>query len=204
MNTLFKRLTVFFVLTFGPSLEVNGSLAFATDTSLLTGDVRLACEAILCLAASRPTHECNPALSHFFSIEKRKLSDTLKAREHFLSLCPSATASAQMSSLIKAMARGAGRCNAETLNLVLTTPIGRGGDAGYDRTVILDRMPAYCTAYIQHEYVRITDDLPRYVGKPDEEGFWVEAAAYDKALKKYEREQAIKKARRENYGWGGN
>jgi len=204
MNTLFKRLTAFFVLAFGPSLGVNGSLAFAADTSLLTGDVRLACEAILCLAGSNPPHECNPSLSHFFSIKKRKLSDTLKAREHFLSLCPSATASAQMSSLVKAMARGAGRCDAKTLNLVLTTHIGRGGDAGYDRTVILDRMPAYCTAYIQHEYVHLTDDLPRYVGKPEEEGVWVEAANYDKALRKYEREQAAKKARRENYGWGGN
>jgi len=213
MNKPFKRLTAFFMLTFISSLGINGSPAFANaiavqqpplaDTSLLTGDVRLACEAILCLAGSAPPHECSPALSRFFSIKKRKLSNTLDARENFLSLCPSSNASSQMSSLTKAMARGAGRCDAKTLNQTLARTIG-GGDAGETGTMISDRMPSYCAAYIQHEYVQITDDLPRYVGKPNEDGFWAEAGDYTHALAKYERQQAIKKATRENYGGGGN
>jgi hypothetical protein len=212
MNKPFKRLTALSVLTFVSSLSVNDSPAFAeaialqqpslADTSLLTGDMRLACEAILCLAGSAPPHECSPALSRFFSIKKRKLSNTLDARENFLALCPSSNASSQMSSLTKAMAHGAGRCDAKTLNQTLARTIG-GGDAGETGTMISDRMPSYCAAYIQHEYVQITDDLPRYIGKPEKDGFWAQAADYDNALAKYEREQAIKKAARENYG-GGN
>ncbi|MBJ7264313.1 MAG: conjugal transfer protein TrbM [Burkholderiaceae bacterium] len=218
MNKPFKRLITIrlitiLVLTFVSSVGINSAPAFANamavpslvtaDTSLLTGDVRLACEAILCLAGSAQPHECSPALSRFFSIKMRNFSDTLDAREHFLSLCPSANASPQMMSLVKAMAHGAGQCDAKTLNHTLARTLG-GGDAGETGTLISDHMPTYCAAYIQHEYVHLTDDLPRYVGKPDEEGFWADARDYARALAQYEREQAIKKAARENYGGGDN
>lgn len=134
-----------------------------------------------------------------FSDTLRNFSDTLDARENFLGLCPSANASPQMSSLVKAIAHGAGRCDAETLNQTLARTLG-GGDSGENGTIISDRMPTYCAAYIQHEYVNITDDLPRYVGKPGEDGFWAEVRDYTRARAMYEREQAIKKAARENYG----
>ncbi len=204
-----KRLAALSLLIMVPTLSPAtaaglSAQASVPDTSLLEGDERYACEAILCLAASSPPQECDPALSRFFSIKKLKLSDTLDARESFLNLCPAANSTPQMSSLVKAMARGAGRCDAKTLNQTLAQSVGPGGDAGTDGMVISDLMPSYCSAYIMHEYVRIADDLPRYVGKPSEDGFWADAKNYAAALARYEREQAAKKAARENYGSGGN
>ncbi|WP_051439437.1 TrbM/KikA/MpfK family conjugal transfer protein [Bordetella petrii] len=204
-----RRLLAFFVLSVvgvAPTLATGITVQPppSIESSLLTGDVRLACEALLCLSGSQRPAECGPALSHFFGIKKRKLSDTLDARLDFLNLCPVASASSEMSSLVRAMARGAGRCDAKTLNQTLRRMIGPGGDAGYDGVVILDEMPTYCAAYILHSYTDLKDELPQYVGTPKEDGFWVEAKDYPSAVARYEREQAAKKARRENYGSGGN
>lgn len=65
------------------------AIALATSTGgaraqdILSGDVRTACEVILCLAASggRP-EECTPPLKKFFSIKKPS------KRVNFLKLCP--------------------------------------------------------------------------------------------------------------------
>lgn len=203
-----RQLAAFFVLSgVGPSPVMAAGLGIqppSSQPSVLTGDVRLACEAILCLSGSQRPAECDPALSHFFGIKKRKLSDTLDARLDFLSLCPAAGDSAEMGSLVRALARGAGRCDAKTLNQTLRHYIGQGGDAGYDDVVISDRMPTYCSAYILHTYTDLRGQLPRYVGTPKEDGFWSEAKDYAAALARYKREQAAKKARRENYGGGDN
>jgi hypothetical protein len=55
---------------------------------ILTGDTRLACEAILCLATGTQPSECTPSLRRYFSISYRKLSDTIRGRVNFLNLCP--------------------------------------------------------------------------------------------------------------------
>lgn len=55
-----------------------------------TGDVRLACEAMLCLSSGSRPSECSPSLKRYYDIRKIKLSDTLKARQNFLNGCPSA------------------------------------------------------------------------------------------------------------------
>lgn len=209
MHKLIRRWAGFFMLTLVATIGAANATGLPLtlpppDTSTLEGDPGLACAAILCLAGAKPPHECDPALSRFFSIKKHKLSDTLDARKDFLNLCPSASESSPMQRLIDAMARGAGRCDAATLNATLRYDMGPGGDYGTTGSAIADRMPTYCAAYIQHEYVRITDELPRYVGTPEEDGFWVEANRYDAALARYQREQAAKKAARENYGSGGN
>ncbi|MBO9352841.1 conjugal transfer protein TrbM [Bordetella petrii] len=204
-----RQLAAFFVLSV---VGVSPGLAAGTtappqmsiEPSLLTGDVRLACEAILCLSSSQGQAQCDPALSRYFGIRKRKLSDTLDARLDFLNLCPSADDSAEMGSLVRALARGAGRCDAKTLNQTLRHYIGQGGDAGYDGAVISNRLPTYCSAYILHTYTDLRGQLPRYVGTPEEDGFWSEAKDYAAALARYKREQAAKKARRENYGGGDN
>ncbi|HCR0228727.1 TPA: hypothetical protein OMS91_003295 [Enterobacter kobei] len=47
------------------------------DNQLLTGEVRLSCEAILCLSTSKTPGECNEALSHFYSINAKKLKDKI-------------------------------------------------------------------------------------------------------------------------------
>ncbi|WP_241081404.1 TrbM/KikA/MpfK family conjugal transfer protein [Achromobacter xylosoxidans] len=171
---------------------------------VLTGDEGDACAALLCLAGAKPPSECDPALSRFFGIKKKKLSDTLDARQDFLAMCPSVGAVPGLSELAKALARGAGRCDAGTLNQTLSRTVGTGGDAGTSGTYISNVMPTYCAAYILHEYTNFKGDMPRYVGKPEEDGFWAEANNYPAALARYEREQAAKKAARENTGWEGN
>lgn len=68
--------------------------ASASAQDVLTGDTRLACEAILCLAApTRPT-ECAASIAKYFSISLRRFSQTLKARRNFLKLCPQGDAGA--------------------------------------------------------------------------------------------------------------
>jgi hypothetical protein len=73
------------------AMLITTAPAHAED-GLFTGDVRLACEAVLCLAASgtRPS-ECTPSIKKYFSINAKKLKDTIKKRKNFLALCPKAT-----------------------------------------------------------------------------------------------------------------
>ena len=58
-----------------------------------TGDTRLACEAVLCLASGTRPSECAPSLNRYFSISARKLKDTIKKRANFLKLCPASNLS---------------------------------------------------------------------------------------------------------------
>jgi hypothetical protein len=86
------------------------------NDNLLTGDTRLACEAILCLSSPANPTECTPSLDRYFGITRKKASDTRKARRSFLNLCPSAKADDDMVSLTSSIAYAAGRCNANNLN----------------------------------------------------------------------------------------
>lgn len=61
------------------------------DDGLFTGDVRLACEAVLCLASGSRPSECTPSIKKYFSISAKKFKDTVKKRKNFLSLCPKAS-----------------------------------------------------------------------------------------------------------------
>lgn len=170
------------------------------NTDNLSGTTRLACEAILCLSSADRPAECNPALAHFFGLKKRKLRDLLTVRLEFLSLCPAAHESAEMRSLVSALAQGAGRCDAKTLNRLLRHDRGPGGDYGTTGSAISDKLPNYCSAQATHAYSALRDTLPKYVGKPEADGFWADARDYPAALARYEREQARKKARHENGG----
>ena len=89
------------------------------DSSELTGKVKLACEAILCLSTGSPPGECSPSLSEYFSIDFDDFSDTIKGRINFLNLCPVSSETPQMKSLVNAIAHGAGRCDAASLNATL-------------------------------------------------------------------------------------
>jgi hypothetical protein len=64
--------------------------------NILTGDSRLACEAILCLSSNTRPNECSPSLSHYFGIRTKKWKDTVKARRKFLNQCPKANQSKAM------------------------------------------------------------------------------------------------------------
>lgn len=125
-----------------------GSVGTASAQEVLTGDTRLACEAVLCLASGTRPSECAPSLNRYFSITARKFKDTLKKRRNFLNLCPVSNQTPEMSSLISAQVNGAGRCDAQALNSTLISY--RGWDSG--ETYISNRMPDYCAAYTGHAY----------------------------------------------------
>ncbi|WP_322075546.1 TrbM/KikA/MpfK family conjugal transfer protein [Burkholderia cenocepacia] len=114
MNNKLKFLSAAAVLvgTLGSS-----SSAFADD-GILTGDTKLACEAILCLSSGTRPGECGPSLARYFGISFKFWSDTVKARRNFLHLCPSSndTSTANMPQIVDNIANGAGRCDANYLN----------------------------------------------------------------------------------------
>jgi len=69
---------------------VAGSMGSAKAQDVLTGDKKLACEAILCLAAvgQRPG-ECSASIAKYFSITASKPSRLKAKRKDFLKMCPS-------------------------------------------------------------------------------------------------------------------
>ena len=62
--------------------------ALAQQLPMLTGDPKLACEAIMCLSSGSPPHECQPALNRFFSINLSRPERTVAERMRFLNQCP--------------------------------------------------------------------------------------------------------------------
>ncbi|WP_017171120.1 TrbM/KikA/MpfK family conjugal transfer protein [Xanthomonas phaseoli] len=115
-----KKLKLFSLAAIVAGALGASSSAFA-DGEVLTGDTRLACEAILCLSSGTKPGECGPSLQRYFSISYRKWSDTVKGRRNFLNLCPTAhdTSSANMPQIVENIVNGAGRCDANTLNATL-------------------------------------------------------------------------------------
>lgn len=129
---------------------------------VLTGDVKLACEATLCLAGGQRPEECTPSLNHYFNINKKKWKDTLKAGKDFLKLCPASNEQG-MPELSDAIVGGAGRCEADTLNkeliqtktfMVCNRPNSRNDD-GCQPVIkyrISSNLPSYCKTYFSNQY----------------------------------------------------
>jgi len=170
--------------------------AYAGD--VLTGDTRLACEAILCLSSGVRPGECTPSLDRYFGIHHKYWSDTVEARLNFLNLCP-AGQEPGMSDRISSIAHGAGRCDADYLNKYNTytyketiceyTGYGRRSDNTSCRTVtktaISQTLPKYCGNYTNHQW---SYELGlKYVGSPKAGGHWVTEKDYQTALEKYNR-----------------
>jgi len=84
-----------------------------------------------------------------------------------------------MPSLVNAIARGAGRCDADQLNQLLRDP---------ESGIVSSAKPAYCVAYENHEWT--IDMTTKYVGTPKQGGFCGEEANYAKALAEWEERQA--------------
>lgn len=189
-----KRLAITSALA---AMFFTAAPAQADDLELFTGDVRLACEAILCLSSGTRPGECAPSINKYYSITARKLSDTIKKRKSFLNLCPAASQDEYMVSLVDAISNGAGRCDYASLNATL-----RVWHSQDEVSYIKDTLPSYCVAYTGNSYTDIT--APRYVGKPERGGHWVEADKYDEALAAYneriEREDR-QRERDERQGW---
>ena len=164
----------------------------ATQPDLLTGDTKLACEAILCLSSGTRPSECAPSIRRFFSIKHKKLHKQFQARLDFLNLCP--TDSAGMPELKRAIADGAGRCDAAELNRVMRRTIivrecravskpANGLFSGslkqqtqecsdVQKSVVLNAKPSYCNAYHNHEWTHVNN--VRYQGDPKSDGKWVD------------------------------
>ncbi|HEH5160903.1 TPA: hypothetical protein SG818_001906 [Campylobacter coli] len=53
-----------------------------------TGDTKLSCEAVLCLASPYKPSECAPALARYFGFSAKYWSDVIRMRTNFLNLCP--------------------------------------------------------------------------------------------------------------------
>jgi hypothetical protein len=154
--------------------------AAPSHAQILTGDTRLACEAVLCLATAQRPSECTASLVRYFGIKFKKPGDTIRERINFLNLCPVADTSPLMASLISAMGAGAGSCDAASLNMALQT-VQFGGDDGGARPYISNVLPAVCRAYTQHAYADQGSMAVRYVGSQERGGYWVAAADYDAA-----------------------
>ncbi|WP_434779021.1 TrbM/KikA/MpfK family conjugal transfer protein [Neisseria sp. Ec49-e6-T10] len=175
----------------GLALFLTSTLSFAEE-DILTGDTRLSCEAILCLSSGEKPSECAPSLKRYFTIHKKKMSDTIKARKDFLSICPSSKEEG-MPSLISAISKGAGRCDADELNRVnrklvkVPNPeyqqcvsgkrISRSSSCAsipsvISKYIIQNARPSYCTAYFNHGWTYNVDSV-KYIGDPYNGGKWV-------------------------------
>lgn len=176
----------------------------AQAQELFTGDTKLACEAILCLSASQGRSEsaCQPSLKRYFSINKRKLRDTIKARGDFLNLCPSAQKDEGMRTLVSALAAGAGWCDAATLNMTLGY-VGLDPYNGLEATFVSNVMPVNCTAIYTHPNTAYPTDqlLPKYVGLPERGGLWADPADYERVLAEYTARVAAEDAARSANSW---
>lgn len=142
------------------------SMSIANE-NVLGGIEGLACEAIICLSHSSggSYSQCSPSLNHYFDIKEDKMSKTIKERLKFLQKCPYSGASPEMKSLVNAMASGAGRCDAASLNRTLLSWSGLGSPM-----CISSQLPAYCSAYSNHEYTIV--NAPKYVVNKTTNNYW--------------------------------
>ena len=172
-------------------LSVSVMATAQADDQFLTGDTKLSCEAILCLSTGNRPGECSSSIKRYFSINHKKLSDTIKARRNFLNMCPSSKEQG-MPALVNAIANGAGRCDAAELNRVnrktieVPNPVFQPGGRCYSRwgmksceqyprtitkIIIENKKPNYCSVYFQHEWTQIGT---RYQGVPENGGRWID------------------------------
>lgn len=180
-------------------LLLAATLAAAVTTparaqNVLTGDTRLACEAILCLATGTQPSECAQSLARYFSISFKNWSDTLRGRTDFLKLCPAVSTDSKMSTLVNDIGNGAGRCDAASMNAA-------GMSWNGDSYTIYNTLPSYCASYAANAYTDLKATAPRYVGDPANGGYWVDAANYDQALAQYNARIAAEDAARQSSGF---
>ena len=180
-----------------PAIALCAATAIpATAQEALTGDTRLACEALLCLATGTRPSECTPSLTRYFSISFKKWSDTLRGRTDFLNLCPAVAMDSKMSTLVNDIGNGAGRCDAASMN---AAGMSWTGDSG--PSYISNAMPSYCTSYTANAYTDLKTAAASYVGVPERGGYWVDAANYEKALADYNTRIAAEDAARQSTGF---
>jgi len=119
--------------TWACAILLSAALPLQTQAQdFLTGDTRLACEAILCLASASPPNECAASLERYFSISFRDFSDTARARANFLNLCPRANPTLQSQSASVTPAASSARL-ADTANSSTPAPIVSNDKTGQSK-----------------------------------------------------------------------
>lgn len=153
------------VLAIITALILSNSLN-ANAGDILTGDTRLACEAILCLSSGTRPSECSPSLSRYFSINMKKWKDTVKARRNFLKLCPVDGADAKDPTFADLRDNilpnvDSRKCTAEYINNNPETKCVKE-NCGEHRCRCVEyayrpatKMPIGCDALINHKYTNI-------------------------------------------------
>ncbi|MDP8042526.1 TrbM/KikA/MpfK family conjugal transfer protein [Pasteurella atlantica] len=219
----FKRLILPFLMVAG----LNN--ANAIEIKELTGDTRLSCEAILCLASGTRPSECSPSIKRYFSIHARKPGDLIRKRLSFLNLCPrnhnddEKKALAQigidtneqkkgMDSLTSVIVKLPHECTPEALNSDIEYKTEKSCDGGRDCTYyyyhrINPRMPKSCVNLVNHQWTRL--ELPTYYGS----SAWISGRYatnltprwfFKEELAKFKIEEAKRKeqeARKNSYRW---
>ncbi|ENT1957311.1 TrbM/KikA/MpfK family conjugal transfer protein [Campylobacter jejuni] len=140
-----------------------GSNAFADD--VLTGDTKLACEAILCLSSGTRPAECGPSLARYFAIHFKKPWKTIDARKAFLNLCPIQNDTNVEDLVLKNLvddvlpSSDPRQCTPNYLNTQVETQRSHS-TFGIMSYRINPNMPSFCYALINHQY---TDyKMPKY------------------------------------------
>jgi|GEM_PF-320833 len=97
MKTQFlTKATLSLVLVGSLSILNAQSLSNGVKIQTLSGDTKLSCEALLCLASPIKPSECAPSLARYFGISAKKWKDTIAKRKNFLKLCPVDNSDSQM------------------------------------------------------------------------------------------------------------
>lgn len=88
MKTQFlTKATLSLVLVGSLSILNAQSLSNGVKIQTLSGDTKLSCEALLCLASPIKPSECALSLARYFGISAKKWKDTITKRKNFLKLC---------------------------------------------------------------------------------------------------------------------
>ena len=165
------------ILMVTQSLAEEQSLDNSSDMTTfiadeLTGDTKLACEAILCLSAAVRSSECIPSITKFFSITAKTIAKTITKRQNFLDLCPTGAQNDVALSTLKngVLASMQTDCTADYLNSKKesiekemsginaekcgTDERGKALSCSWVETHyrISPTMPNYCKALMEHEY----------------------------------------------------
>jgi hypothetical protein len=169
------------------SVITGSGAAYAQD--ILTGDTKLACEAILCLSTGARPGECGPSIAKYRSIKHKKYKDTINARRNFLALCPTKSSDPQLASLLDTHAHAEQYCDPWYLNWKGTghpgiawaengldgklANVGFGAGMappGWMPNPIPNVLPPECQALANHPYT--FEAAPKYVGTPELYGYW--------------------------------
>lgn len=183
MNSVSKLAIVLLSSVLIPSFAIANELtAKYNKGSILQGDEKLACEAILCLSTSTRPSECSQSIKRYFSIKHKKPHDTIRSRLNFLKLCPKSNQGVdfealskigidfkdqetQMNSLTNTIVNLPHECTAKELNkktqkmCVSYTDKGRCEEWHYR---INPSMPKQCKDFANHKWTVI--ELPTYKG----------------------------------------